>query len=260
MGKKTHQVYDRSALFYRVLFILCILVIWELITRVDIIDKFYVSSPVSIFTQIGKWVSSGYIFRHAFVTMEETLIGFVIGGLLGIIFGFAFAFIRILDRVLTPVMVVLNSLPRIALGPLFVLWFGLGLTAKVMMVISVIFFMIFSNTYSGVKEVDRDIINNVRLLGASRKNLMIDVYLPSAFVWILSSLRVSVGFSLIGAIVGEYIGASEGMGWVIAYAESMFDATGVMAGLFVLMIMVGIIDYFLKGVEEKGLSWKKVSI
>ncbi len=258
MRRRPRPSGDPGSLLYPIGFIFFVLGMWELSIQARLVDRFYVSSPIGIFTQILNWLSSGYIYRHILITLGEALLGFVIGGLLGVLFGFLFAFIKILNRTLTPIMIILNSLPRIALGPLFVLWFGLGLMAKVMMVISVVFFIIFFNTYSGITEVDRDIINNARLLGASRRNLLTEVYLPSTLVWIISSLRISVGLSLIGAIVGEYIGASEGMGWVISYAESMFNSTGVMAGLFVLMITVGIIDYFLKGIEKRALSWKRV--
>ena len=139
-------------------------------------------------------------------------------------------------------MVALNAMPRVVLAPLFILWFGLGLTSKVVMVISLVFFVVFFSTYTGIREVDRDLVSNARILGATPRHMIRHVLLPSALTWIFSSLRTSVGFALIGAVVGEYLGSHEGMGYVISYAEAMFNATGVLAGLLVLMAAVIAID------------------
>ena len=163
--------------------------------------------------------------------------------LLGILVGFLFAFLPVVARIFDPLMVLLNALPRVVLAPLFVLWFGLGLLSKVVMAVSLVFFVVFFSTYTGLREVDREILNNARILGGSRRQLIQHVYIPSAMTWIFSSLRTSVGFALIGAVVGEYLGASEGMGWVIA-------------GLFVLMAVVALMDFGLKRLEEHFSHWK----
>jgi NitT/TauT family transport system permease protein len=144
------------------------------------------------------------------------------------------------------------------LAPLFILWFGLGLTSKVVMVISLVFFVVFFSTYTGIREVDRDLVSNARILGATPGHMIRHVLLPSALTWIFSSLRTSVGFALIGAVVGEYLGSHEGMGYVISYAEAMFNATGVLAGLLVLMAAVIAIDLGLKRLDRRFSYWKPV--
>jgi NitT/TauT family transport system permease protein len=155
-------------------------------------------------------------------------------------------------------MVALNAMPRVVLAPLFILWFGLGLTSKVVMVISLVFFVVFFSTYTGIREVDRDLVSNARILGATPGHMIRHVLLPSALTWIFSSLRTSVGFALIGAVVGEYLGSHEGMGYVISYAEAMFNATGVLAGLLVLMAAVIAIDLGLKRLDRRFSYWKPV--
>ncbi|MBI3989431.1 MAG: ABC transporter permease [candidate division NC10 bacterium] len=245
--------------FWRVAITAAFLGLWELSVRWEWIDPFHVSRPVLIGLQIGEWVKTGFVFRHLFVTMEETVFGFTVGTILGVGVGFLFAFLPRMAKIFEPLMVLLNALPRVVLGPLFILWFGLGLLSKVAMAVSLVFFIVFFATYTGLKEVDKDMVNHVKILGAGRWGLTRHVLLPSALTWIFSSLRTSVGFALIGAVVGEYLGASQGMGYVIAFAEAMFNSTGVIAGLIVLMAVVALIDLTLKGLEARFSYWKPIS-
>jgi NitT/TauT family transport system permease protein len=234
------------------------LALWEVATRRGWVDPFFVSQPSVLAAQLADWIRSGFIFRHLFVTMQETIIGFLLGTLLGVAVGFLFARWPTLAHVFDPLMVALNAMPRVVLAPLFILWFGLGLLSKVVMVISLVFFVVFFSTYTGIREVDRDLVNNARILGAGPRHLIRHVLLPSALTWIFSSLRTSVGFALIGAVVGEYLGSHEGMGYVISYAEAMFNATGVLAGLLVLMAAVIAIDVALKRLDARFSYWKAV--
>ncbi len=243
---------------WRIGFLLAFLALWEAATRRGWIDQFFVSQPTVLGVQIFDWVRSGFIVRHLWVTMQETIIGFVLGTLLGVAVGFVFAHWEKLAYIFDPFMVALNAMPRVVLAPLFILWFGLGLLSKVVMVISLVFFVVFFSTYTGIREVDRELVNNARILGASQRHLMRHVLLPSALTWIFSSLRTSVGFALIGAVVGEYLGSHEGMGYIISYAESMFNATGVLAGLIVLMAAVITIDFGLKKLDVRFSYWKPV--
>ncbi len=243
---------------WRIGLLLVFLGTWELATRRAWIDPFFVSQPTALAAQIAQWVRSGFIVRHLWVTLEETVIGFVLGTILGVVAGFLFAQQRTVAAIFDPVMVALNAMPRVVLAPLFILWFGLGLLSKVVMVVSLVFFVVFFSTYTGLREVDRDLVNNARVLGASSRHLMRHVLLPSALTWIFASLRTSVGFALIGAVVGEYLGAHEGMGYVISYAEAMFNATGVLAGLIVLMLAVTLIDALLKRIDTRFSYWKPV--
>jgi NitT/TauT family transport system permease protein len=243
---------------WRIGLLLLFLGAWEVATRRGWIDPFFVSQPTALAAQLFQWVRSGFIVRHLWVTMQEMVIGFVLGTLLGVVVGFVFAQREKVAAIFDPAMVALNAMPRVVLAPLFILWFGLGLFSKVVMVVSLVFFVVFFSTYTGLREVDRDLVNNARILGASPRHLMRHVLLPSALTWIFSSLRTSVGFALIGAVVGEYLGSHEGMGYVISYAESMFNATGVLAGLIVLMVAVTLIDVTLKQVEKRFSYWKPI--
>jgi sulfonate transport system permease protein len=243
---------------WRVVLLLAFLALWETATRRGWIDPFFVSRPSALAALIAEWLSSGFIFRHLWVTMQETIIGFLLGTLLGVTVGFLFARGEKLALIFDPLMVALNAMPRVVLAPLFILWFGLGLTSKVVMVISLVFFVVFFSTYTGIREVDRDLVSNARILGANPRHMIRHVLLPSALTWIFSSLRTSVGFALIGAVVGEYLGSHEGMGYVISYAEAMFNATGVLAGLLVLMAAVIVIDLALKRLDRRFSYWKPV--
>jgi NitT/TauT family transport system permease protein len=236
--------------------VVAFLALWEGSTRAGWVDPFHVSMPSRIARQIGAWVAGGIIFRHMWVTLVEMALGFLAGTGLGVALGFLFAFLPRVARVFDPLMVLLNALPRVVLAPLFVLWFGLGLLSKVVMAVSLVFFVVFFATYSGIREVDRDLINNARILGASQRALTRHVLLPSALTWIFSSLRTSVGFALIGAVVGEYLGAHEGMGWLIYSEESMFRSTGVIAGLTILMLLVALIDFGMRSLEARFSHWK----
>jgi NitT/TauT family transport system permease protein len=217
--------------------------LWEGATRWGWVDKFFVSQPTVLAAQLGDWIWSGFIFRHLLVTMKETIIGFLLGTLLGVAVGFLFAHWEKLAHIFDPLMVALNAMPRVVLAPLFILWFGLGLLSKVVMVISLVFFVVFFSTFTGLREVDRDLVNNARILGASPRHMIRHVLLPSALTWIFASLRTSVGFALIGAVVGEYLGSHEGMGYVLA-------------GLIVLMAAVIAIDVALKRLDVRFSYWK----
>jgi len=239
---------------WRVVLLGAFLILWEAATRRGWVDPFFVSQPTVLAMQIADWIRTGFIFRHLVVTMQETIIGFLLGTLLGVAVGFLFAHWEKLARIFDPLMVALNAMPRVVLAPLFILWFGLGLLSKVVMVVSLVFF----STYTGIREVDRDLVNNARILGASPRHMIRHVLLPSALTWIFASLRTSVGFALIGAVVGEYLGSHEGMGYVISYAESMFNATGVLAGLLVLMAAVIALDIGLQRLDARFSYWKPV--
>jgi len=233
-----------------------LLVSWQLLADGGILDPFFFSRPTEIFSRIAEWVSTGFIWPHLAVTLEEALLSFVIGVLLGVLFGFVLARFSLLAEVLDPYIQMLNSLPRVVLAPIFMLWFGLGIWSKVALGVTLVFFVVFFNTYRGVREVDRVIIDNARMLGASERQLLRHVLIPSALSWIFSSLHTSIGFAIVGAVVGEYLGASMGVGYVIAQAEGVFDTTGVFAGMIILMAVVLLVDQAVNRVERHLLRWK----
>lgn len=240
----------------QVLLAAVVLVVWELLGRAGVIDEFFFPLPSDIFATMWTWISTGYIFPHLWVTMQESLLAFVIGVVLGLLFGFLLARVRFLERLLDPFLQMFNALPRVVLAPIFLLWFGLGIWSKVAFGVTLVFFIVFFNTLEGVRSVDRVLIDNAKMLGAKESHLLRHVFIPSALTWIFSSLHISVGFAITGAVVGEYLGASAGVGYAIAQAQGVFDTQGVFAGMFILMIVVLIIDLLVNRVERYLLRWR----
>ena len=233
------------------------LVAWEWSVATGRLDRFFYSQPSAIARQLWAWFSSGSVWPHIGITLLATLLGFAGGTLLGLVVGFALARSAALGAIFEPLLALLNGMPRVVLAPLMILWFGLGLASKVALSVLVVFLIVFYAVYSGIREVDRNLIANARILGANERQLTWHVLIPSALTWIFSSLRVSVGFALVGAVVAEYLGSNQGVGFLIANATSFFQATGVFAGLIVLMLMVGAINFVLRAVERRFSAWKQ---
>lgn len=229
---------------------------WELLARAGIIDEFFFPLPSDILVTVWEWVSTGYVFPHLWITMQEAILAFVTGGSAGLFLGFLLARVSVLERLLDPFLKIFNALPRVVLAPIFLLWFGLGIWSKVAFGFTLVFFIVFFNTLEGVKSVDRVLVDNARMLGANEKQLLRHVFIPSALTWIFSSLHISVGFAITGAVVGEYLGASAGVGYAIAQAQGVFDTEGVFAGMFILMVVVLIIDILVNRVERHLLRWR----
>jgi NitT/TauT family transport system permease protein len=229
---------------------------WQAGAALKLLDPFFFSRPSDIAARILTWTASGTLWRHLLITLEEALLGLTIGAAIGITLGFALARSPFVARVLDPYITMLNAVPRVVLAPLFLLWFGLGIWSKVALAVTLVFFVMFFNTYQGVRDADRVIIDNVRMLGASERQLVRHVLLPSALSWIFSSLQTSLGFAMVGAVVGEYLGAARGLGYVIAQAEGTFDTTGVFAGMTVLSVVVVIVSAGVTRLERYLLRWK----
>jgi len=229
---------------------------WQAGAALKLLDPFFFSRPSDIAARILTWTASGTLWRHLLITLEESLLGLTIGAAIGITLGFALARSPFVARVLDPYITMLNAVPRVVLAPLFLLWFGLGIWSKVALAVTLVFFVMFFNTYQGVRDADRVIIDNVRMLGASERQLVRHVLLPSALSWIFSSLQTSLGFAMVGSVVGEYLGAARGLGYVIAQAEGTFDTTGVFAGMTVLSVVVVIVSAGVTRLERYLLRWK----
>ncbi|PZA05991.1 MULTISPECIES: ABC transporter permease [unclassified Meiothermus] len=230
--------------------------VWEWASQSGRIDRFFFSQPSLIAGRVVRWFAEGEVYRHLWITSAEMLLAFFVGTLLGVVMGLWLALFPTASAVLDPYIKALNSIPRIILAPIFTLWFGLGMLSKVALGITLVFFVAFFNTYQGVKEVNPVVLANARLLGAGGGQLLRHVYLPAAASWIFSSLRTSIGFAVIGAVVGEYLGAAAGLGYLIAQAEGVFDTTGVFAGMAVLMAFVLVLDFLVSLVERRLLVWR----
>jgi NitT/TauT family transport system permease protein len=216
--------------------------------------------PSGIVNRLHTWITDGTavgsLGDQVKVTLEEAVLGFLIGTTLGIICGLALGRVRFLADVFGPFIKVLNSIPRIVLGSVFVLGFGLGLESKVLLVIVLVFFGVFFNAFQGAREVDRNFIANARILGASRWQVTRQVVLPSAFTWIIASLHVAFGFALIGAIVGEFIGGLQGLGVLIKTAQGTFDANGVWAAMVIMGAVALAAEWLITRLEKRLLRWR----
>jgi NitT/TauT family transport system permease protein len=235
---------------------------WQFLSSRTIIDPFFFSSPFDIVKHIWAWAvngtTAGPLYVQFLATFEETILSFILGGIAGIIFGYALGVNELLSVILGPYIKMINAIPRVVLVPIFILWFGLGMSSKVASGLVLTFFIVFFNAFQGVREVDRNLVNNARLLGASKRQLARHVIIPSALTWILSSLHSSFGFALIGAVVGEFIGATEGLGYLIAQAQGAFDTTGVFAGMVILSVTALIADWGVTKLEKRFIAWRHI--
>ena len=237
------------------------IVLWHVLTSVEIFGRvllppFFFSTPVDVFSQVVSWFASGMIWKHLGITLLESVLAFVIGSTLGVLIGFWFARQPLLAAIFDPYVKMANALPRVVLAPIFALWLGLGIWSKVALGVTLVFFIVFFNVYQGVKEVSPSVLANGRMLGMNERQLMRHVFWPSALSWMFSSLHTSVGFAVVGAVVGEYLGSAAGLGYVIQQAEGSFDVAGVFAGMFVLAVFVIAIDLLVTVVEKRLLVWK----
>ena len=221
-----------------------------------LLPPFFFSNPVDVAAQIVTWFISGVIWKHLWVTLWESILAFLIGSVSGVLVGFWFACQPRVAAVFDPYVKMINALPRVVLAPIFTLWLGLGIWSKVALGVTLVFFIVFFNVYQGVKEVSPTVLANARMLGMSERQLMRHVYWPSALSWMFSSLHTSVGFAVVGAVVGEYLGAAAGLGYLIQQAEGVFDVAGVFAGMFVLAAFVIVIDAVVSTIEKRLLVWR----
>jgi NitT/TauT family transport system permease protein len=218
---------------------------------------FFFGEPLKVLRRIWVWfVVDGDIYRHLAVTLIETVLAFAIGALLGLAAGLWLALAPLASQVLEPYIKAANSMPRIILAPIFAVWFGLGIASKVALGITLVFFVVFFNVYQGVKEVSPVVLANARMLGASPRQLLRHVYLPSATSWVFSSLHTSVGLAFVGAVVGEYLGSSQGVGYLILQAEGSFDINTVMAGIAVLTAFALALYAGVGRVERRLMKWQ----
>jgi NitT/TauT family transport system permease protein len=233
---------------------------WQLFTSWKIVDPFFFGQPSGIWHQLTDWARNGTqygsIWLQVWITMKEALLGFVLGVAAGIVFGVLLGQVRFLADVLGPYIKAMNALPRIVLGSIFVVWLGLGTTSKVMLAAVLVFFVVFFNAFQGVREVDRNFIAGARVLGASRAQITRHVVLPSALTWIIASLHVAFGFAIIGAIVGEFLGAQKGLGLVIATAQNNFNPDGVFAAMLIIAILALTAEGLIGQLERRLLSWR----
>jgi NitT/TauT family transport system permease protein len=233
---------------------------WQIAADTKAISVFFFGSPSGTWDELYSWIRHGTVqgslWQQAWVTMQETLIGFGIGVLLGVLLGTLLGRMPFLARVFNVYIGTLNSVPRIVLGSVFVIWFGLGMTSKVVLAVVLVFFSVFFNAFQGAREVDAALIANARILGAGRIEVLAHVVLPSTFSWIIASLRVAFGLAITGAVVGELIGATQGLGLLIEQSQGNFDPDGVYAGLVVTTVLAIVAESLITLLERRLLRWK----
>jgi len=242
-------------------------VFWHVMTKPGLVPHFmfandrqaafFFGEPIKIFQSIWAWfVTDADIYVHLWITLVETLLAFAIGAATGLGAGLWLALAPMASSILEPYIKAANSMPRIILAPIFAVWFGLGIGSKVALGVTLVFFIVFFNVYQGVKEVSPVVLANARMLGASRSQLLRHVYLPSATSWVFSSLHTSVGLAFVGAVVGEYLGSAQGVGYLILQAEGQFDINTVMAGILVLTVFALALDVLVGRIERRLMKWQ----
>jgi NitT/TauT family transport system permease protein len=252
---------------WQVALLVGVFLLWHVMTKPGLLPPlffdndrqaaFFFGEPLKIASRIWAWfVTNADIYRHLAVTLTETLLAFGIGSVLGLATGLWLALSPTASAILEPYITALNSMPRIILAPIFAVWFGLGIASKVALGVTLVFFIVFFNVYQGVKEVSPVVLANARMLGASQKQLLRHVYLPSAMSWVFSSLHTSVGLAFVGAVVGEYLGSSQGVGYLILQAEGSFDINTVMAGILVLTGFALLLDMAVGRIERRLMKWQ----
>ena len=216
----------------------------------------YVSRPSLIAGRLIEWFASGEIWGHLAATLQEAILGFAVGASFGFLVGLALGRSDFLSLVLNPFIGALNALPKVALAPLFILWFGIGLEMKIVLTVTIVFFLVFYNTYTGVRDVDEDLVNIVRTMGASRFQVLVKILIPSALIWVFAGLRISIPYALIGAVVGEIFASNKGIGYLIQSSGGQFDTAGIFAGLILLVAISVGFNGLLGKLESMLLRWR----
>jgi NitT/TauT family transport system permease protein len=223
-----------------------------------LVDNFFISSPIDVGRRLFGWTVDGSIFRHIEATLYATIMGFFIGSVAGAVLGIWLGVSPFASRLLNPYLNALNALPKVALAPLFVLWFGLGVESKIALAAVLVLFLVFLNTFAGVREVDQDLIDGARLMRATRAQVIAKVVIPSASSWVFAGLKISVPYALIGVILGEMIAANRGLGYLVQFSGSQFDAAGVFAVLIVIALLAVCLNFLVEIVQHRMERWRIV--
>ncbi|MFZ6758300.1 ABC transporter permease [Undibacterium sp. Ji50W] len=252
-----------TIIFWRWLILFVFLGGWEIASDYKLIDEFFYSSPSAISVRLYQWTTEGVdgvsLWYHLWVTMEESLLGFFTGSIGGILTGVVLGRNHMAADIFSIYIKVINSIPRVVLAPIFIMIFGLGLGSKVALSFVMVFFVVFSNAFQGVREADRSLIANALILGASQWQLTRSVIVPSAMSWIFASLHVSFGFAIIGAIVGEFVGSRYGIGLLINIAKGGFDSAGMYAAIVIVMVVALGASYLMTAIENRIAKWRPVT-
>lgn len=241
----------------RAALVVVLLTLWE-VAADRWIDITFISRPSDIGERLGEWAADGTLWSNSWITIQEIVYGFVLGAGAGALAGFVLASMSLLYRVLDPFMMALYSIPKVALAPLFIVWFGIGMHMKVLLAAATVFFLVFLNTAAGVREVDRGLIDAVRLMGGDRWHIARKVVLPSSMSGVLTGLKVAIPYALIGAVIGELVASNRGLGYLINDAAAQFDTAGVFATLVVLSVIAAVLNVLVGLIGRRVNRWKPV--
>ncbi|MQA95841.1 MAG: ABC transporter permease subunit [Streptosporangiales bacterium] len=247
----------RSAVVWtaRTVLIVALLAAWEWSAE-RLFDLTFTSRPSDILTRLVEWNADGTLWIHTWITLQEVLLGFGLGAVTGVLAGFALASLPLVYRVLEPFIMALYAIPKVALAPLFIIWFGIGLSMKVLLAAATVFFLVFLNTAAGVREVDRQLVDAVRLMGGGRREIALKVVLPASMTGVLTGLKVAIPYALIGAVIGELVASNRGLGYLINDAAAQFDTAGVFATLVVLSVIAAILNLGVSMIDRRVGRWK----
>ena len=234
-----------------------ILLLWQGASD-RLVDNFFISNPIDVGRRLLDWIADGSLFIHIWATVYATVLGFIVGSIGGVALGIWLGVSPFTSRLLNPYLNALNALPKVALAPLFVLWFGLGIESKVALAAVLVLFLVFLNTYAGVREVDQDLIDGARLMKATRTQVITKVIIPSAMSWVFAGLKISVPYALIGAVLGEMIAANRGLGYLVQFSGSQFDSAGVFAVLIIIALLAVALNFLVEFVQHRMQQWRVV--
>lgn len=239
------------------IFLICgFLLIWEILGRSGKISLFYTSMPSLIFKDLLEFILSGDLYKHGKVTLYEAFLGLTYGSIIGVITGLILTQFSFLGKLLKPIITAIHGIPQLTLAPVYILWFGIGLSSKVFLAGLMVFFNVFFATYNGILSMEQKLIESANLLGASKIQTLRLVVVPTCLPWIIMGIRTGVGSSLVGAIVGEYMGASAGFGWMISYATSYFNIKRVMSCIIILLLVGLGMNGILNKIELLAIKWR----
>lgn len=239
----------------RLVVLVAVLVLWELASG-PVLDPLFVSRPSEIFQRVADWAGDGTLWTNTRITLTEIVLGYLLGSVAGVIAGFAIAPQRTLGRILDPYVMALYSIPKVALAPLFIIWFGIGLNMKVLLAAVTVFFLVFLNTMAGVRDVDTGLVEAVRLMGGRRRDVLLKVILPASMGGVITGLRVAIPYALLGAVIGELVASNRGLGYLISDSAAKYDTAGVFAAIVVLSVIAAAANMGVDALDRRSSRWK----
>ena len=239
----------------RIALLLAFLALWQIAHGI-VSNPVFISNPIAIGDQLGTWIADGTLAFHTWITVQEVAAGYAIGVVTGALLGFLLASVHLIYEVFEPFMMALYSIPKVALAPLFIVWFGIGIDMKIILAAVSVFFLVFLNTAAGVREVDRGLVDAVRLMGGTRRDIALKVVLPASMAGLLTGLKVSIPYALIGAVIGELVASNRGLGYLINDSAAQFNTAGVFAAVVVLTVLAMVLNGLSGLLAARTNRWK----